>query len=112
MRERQQPICSGKGHINTTTDRAGAAVRRAAFDHGPGLFDTPAQPEPPKPAIVVNATVDKREVKRLSRQCVAILERLQRGPATNRELSELSLKYTGRISELRQAGYNIKVTVT
>jgi hypothetical protein len=46
---------------------------------------------------------------KLSRQCLAILERLQAGPATNRELAEIALKYTGRLSELRQAGYGVQV---
>lgn len=42
---------------------------------------------------------------RLSRQCLAILERLKQGPATNLELAGLGiLKYTGRISDLRAAG--------
>jgi hypothetical protein len=47
------------------------------------------------------------EVARLSAQCRAILERLQRGRATNRELAEISLKYTGRVSDLRKAGHVI-----
>lgn len=38
----------------------------------------------------------------------AILERLSRGPCTNRELSGIALKYTGRILELRQAGVDIR----
>lgn len=45
--------------------------------------------------------------KRLSRQCAAIIARLRRGPATNRELSEIALKYTSRISDCRDAGFNI-----
>lgn len=49
------------------------------------------------------------EIPRLSRQCRRILDLLRRGPASNRELAALSLKYTGRISELRQAGYQIEV---
>lgn len=49
------------------------------------------------------------EAPRLSRQCRAILERLRRGTATNSELSTISLKYTSRISELREAGYNVRV---
>ncbi len=52
----------------------------------------------------------KEETPRLSRQCRQILERLQRGPATNKELSAIALKYTGRISDLRASGYNIEVS--
>ena len=47
------------------------------------------------------------EMRRLASQCTAILARLQQGPATARELAALSLKYTGRISDLRAAGYDI-----
>lgn len=59
------------------------------------LFDVAKAPKP-----------DPERV-RLNRQCQAILERLQRGRATNDELSKISRKYTGRISELRQAGHNV-----
>ena len=45
---------------------------------------------------------------RLSRQALAILARLQRGPASNRDLCSLSLKYTGRISDLRANGYQVE----
>ena len=48
------------------------------------------------------------DLRRLSGQNLAILERLQRGPATNRELAALSLKYTSRISDLRAAGYDVQ----
>ena len=48
--------------------------------------------------------------KRLSGQCAAILARLRQGPATNRELSAISLKYTSRTSDLRAAGYAIRCT--
>ena len=41
-------------------------------------------------------------------QIAAILERLRRGPATNTELAALSLKYTGRISDLRAQGFDIE----
>ena len=49
------------------------------------------------------------ETIRLSRQCQAILDRLRHGPATNRELSALCLKYTSRISDLRKSGYDVQV---
>ena len=44
---------------------------------------------------------------RLDSQCGKILALLERGPATNRQLAEISLKYTSRISELRKARYDI-----
>lgn len=46
---------------------------------------------------------------RLSRQCVRILERLRRGPATNVELSEIAFRYSARIHELRAAGNDIVI---
>ena len=49
------------------------------------------------------------ELARLSRQCQAIATRLQAGPATNRELSGISLKYTSRISDLRDRGWDVQV---
>lgn len=49
------------------------------------------------------------EKPRLSGQRQAILDRLRRGPATNKELAMLSLKYTGRISDLRKSGYDVRL---
>lgn len=37
-----------------------------------------------------------------------ILTRLEQGPVSNRELAAISLKYTGRISDLRMNGYVIE----
>ena len=37
-----------------------------------------------------------------------ILVALEKGERTSRELSGLSLKYTSRVSDLRQRGYRIK----
>lgn len=51
---------------------------------------------------------DPHEIARLSSQNAKILARLQQGPASNRELAELSLKYTSRLSDLRHAGYDVR----
>lgn len=51
---------------------------------------------------------DETEHRRLSSQSLRILHRLQQGPATARELSVLSLKYTSRVSDLRKAGYVVQ----
>lgn len=51
----------------------------------------------------------KQERRRLSAQCALILGRLQRGPVSNKELAGISLKYTGRISDLRQKGHDVRV---
>ncbi len=45
--------------------------------------------------------------KRLAGQNLAILNRLRQGPATNRELAGLALKYTSRLSDIRAAGFAI-----
>lgn len=45
--------------------------------------------------------------RRLSAQCARILARLRQGPATNRELAAIALKYTGRLSDLRAAGHAV-----
>ena len=37
-----------------------------------------------------------------------MLKLLRRGRVTNTALSKISLKYTGRISDLRKAGYDIR----
>ena len=51
--------------------------------------------------------VRSEDVPRLSKQCQQILDALRRRPMTNQELSEISLKYTSRVSDLRAAGYVI-----
>ncbi len=63
-----------------------------------------ALPEPEQP---IESVADER--KRLGKQCDRILVRLRQGPATNRELSGIALKYTGRLSELKQKGHSISV---
>ena len=45
--------------------------------------------------------VDPSDVSRLTGQNAVILARLERGPATNDELSRISRKYTSRISDVR-----------
>lgn len=67
------------------------------------LFDEPPRITPRDTHVV------QEERPRLTGQNQAILERLRRGPATNRELAAISLKYTSRTSDLRAAGYNVVV---
>ena len=57
-----------------------------------------------------NPTVPEAAKPRLGRQQWAILERLRRGPATNTELSQIAQRFSARIGELRDAGYNIQRT--
>ena len=53
-------------------------------------------------------TAPPAERRRLSGQCMDMLKLLRRGRVTNTALSKISLKYTGRISDLRKAGYDIR----
>lgn len=53
------------------------------------------------PAKITPHYADQADVPRLTGQNAAILARLRQGPATNRELAEISLKYTSRISDVR-----------
>ena len=62
-----------------------------------------------EPVVPCDPNADAADVPRLSKQCLAILERLKRGRATNADLVIIALKYTGRISDLRKAGYDIRV---
>jgi hypothetical protein len=50
------------------------------------------------------------EIRRLTTQNERILARLQSGPATNYELSQIALKYTSRIDDCRKAGHRITCT--
>lgn len=49
----------------------------------------------------------KEKQIRLSKQSAAVLERLRLGPATNRQLMEIALNYTARISDIRAEGIKI-----
>ena len=53
-------------------------------------------------------TLSAPATRRLSRQCAAIHERLQKGPATNSELSQIALSYTRRLSDLREHGIAVE----
>jgi hypothetical protein len=66
------------------------------------LVDPPAIP-PCDPNAAPGAAV------RLSRQSEAILDRLRKGRASNRELAALALKYTSRMSDIRAAGHDVRV---
>ena len=57
-----------------------------------------------------NSTAPEAAKPRLGRQQWAILERLRRGPTTNTELSQIAQRFSARIGELRDAGYNIQRT--
>jgi hypothetical protein len=45
---------------------------------------------------------------RLTGQNAEILSILRRGPASNRMLASVSLKYTSRVSDLRAAGFKVR----
>jgi hypothetical protein len=62
--------------------------------------------------ILLNPSVPAEDEHRLSRQCIALLDRLRRGPLTNMDaVTELRiLNLTARVSELRQAGHRVTAT--
>ena len=67
----------------------------------PTLFDDLyREPRVPPPAP---------EPARFPGQRGEILARLQRGPATNVELSKIGLRFGARLKELRDAGYQIVI---
>lgn len=66
------------------------------------LFDIPAVPVAP-------ACILEPERKRLSGQNLAILDALRRGPMRNTDLALIALKYTSRLSDLRKAGYEVRI---
>lgn len=47
------------------------------------------------------------QAARLSRQEAKILQRLKQGPATNRDLTQICLRYGARIFDLNRKGYRI-----
>jgi hypothetical protein len=63
--------------------------------------------------VIDSHVVEPAEQVRLAGQSARILARLEQGPATNRELAEISLKYTSRVSDVRHylkdKGRNVKV---
>lgn len=60
-------------------------------------------------AIRVTKAVVPVERKRLQRQCLDILALLRQRDAWNFELAEIARKYTGRLSEIRAAGYVVSI---
>lgn len=65
-----------------------------------------AASSPVAQATVVAGTV-AAEKARFKGHCGKILQLLKKGKATNRDLAGISLRYSARIHELRQAGHNI-----
>lgn len=53
---------------------------------------------------------DQADRERFASSTQKIVDRLLQGPATNAELSKISLKYTSRISDARKRGYQITCT--
>lgn len=49
------------------------------------------------------------EARRLSAQAQSILERLQRGRASNADLSAIAQRFGARLFDLRRAGYRVEI---
>lgn len=70
-------------------------------------FTPPAEPLPQ-----LNPTAPKERRASLQRKCLAILGRLQYGPATNAELLVIGgFRYGARLGELRVFGHHIRTEV-
>jgi hypothetical protein len=52
--------------------------------------------------VIDSHCTDPTEQSRLSGQSARILARLEQGPASNRQLAEIALKYTSRLSDVRR----------
>ncbi|MEX2287446.1 MAG: hypothetical protein WD648_10175 [Planctomycetaceae bacterium] len=62
-----------------------------------------------KPSVPpADPLVSSIDHKRLGSQNQEILERLRRGPATNKQLAAISINFTRRISDLKKAGHRIE----
>lgn len=59
--------------------------------------------------VPLNSTVHPEEAHRLASQSISIVRRLRQGTATNIELSAIALRYSARINELRNRGYEIAI---
>lgn len=63
-----------------------------------------------KPSLPVSdPSAPAAERPRLTRQAREVLARLQAGPATRRQLGEIALNVTARVSDLRRCGYAVDV---
>ena len=63
---------------------------------------------PAKPFPRDSHVTHPAEIRRAMSAGVRILARLEQGPATARELADITLKYTQRLSDLRKAGYDVQ----
>ena len=71
------------------------------------LFDDAGELHKPKSAALVDDRLPDEAKPRLTRQALAVLARLEAGPATNIELIPISTRFSARIYDLRKAGYVI-----
>lgn len=60
-----------------------------------------------QPTFTFSDRVDPRDKERLGKQQLAVLNRLEQGPATNMDLVEITHRFGARIKELRDAGFCI-----
>lgn len=65
--------------------------------------------EAPSGAVPSAPVAPKKEPPRLSPQAARVLDRLAKGPATNRELSQIALSYRRRIADIRQNDIEVEI---
>lgn len=71
------------------------------------LFDGDGNPTARRGLAPRDPHVRTSDAPRIRGQNLAVLLRLRERPATSAELAAISLKYTGRVSDLRKAGAEI-----
>ncbi len=72
------------------------------------LVHRPAEQKQQRTIEATDPGVRPEDRKRLRGQSEQILRRLREGPATNRELAAIAMKYTSRLSDIRAAGYVVE----
>ncbi len=97
------PACEGSGMVLHLDD-----TRRCCEDcYGEGVVELPQVTGANDPGTSRQAEANLN-IRRRETHAARMLTRLKQGPVTNRELAAISLKYTGRISDLRALGHNIE----
>lgn len=80
-------------------------VRQATFGFAAQDLPPASRASDPETSKAAERTMNR--MRRRHSQIGLILERLRQSPATNAQLARISLKYTGRISDLRSLGFQI-----
>jgi hypothetical protein len=94
--------------VVATTETKTTTGAKTMADYQMPLFESRAVSPPPCDPNVTEAV----EAKRLSAQCRTMLDAFRAAGVdgmTNDDLARISRKYTSRISDLRAAGYEVRI---